>query len=59
MKTYYDKTFFNKKLFVCDDGCSTGKVKTLVAEQCKNNINKECLFLIHNKHCICNKKKVG
>lgn len=58
MKTYYD-IFFDKKLYVCNDRCSTGKFKNLVAEQCKNNIKKECLFLIHNKYCICNKKKVG
>ena len=53
MKTYIDETF-GKKLFVCKDGCSTGRFKNLVKEQCENNTEKKCLFLSHNKHCICN-----
>ena len=53
MKTYVDKTF-GKKLFVCKDGCSTGRFENLVKEQCENNTEKKCLFLSHNKHCICN-----
>lgn len=57
MKIYYDETF-GKKLFVCNDGCSTGRLKNLVEEQCDNNIEKKCMFLIHNEHCICNKKLV-
>lgn len=54
MKTYKDETF-GKTLFVCNDGCSTGRFKNIVKEQCENNITKECNFLVHNSHCICSK----
>ena len=53
MKTYYDTTF-GKKLYVCDDGCSTGRFSNMINEQCKNNLEKKCMFLEHNRHCICN-----
>jgi len=53
MKTYYDTTF-GKRLVVCEDGCSTGRFADIIKEQCKNNIEKKCMFLEHNKHCICN-----
>ena len=54
MKTYFDKTF-GKRLYVCEDGCSTGRFAEIVKDQCINNTSKECLQLIHTEHCICNK----
>ena len=57
MKTYYDTTF-SKKLVVCKDGCSTGRFADIVKNQCENNIEKKCLFLIHNEYCICNKGRL-
>ena len=53
MKTYYDTTF-GKRLYVCNDGCSTGRFGDIIKEQCKNNVEKKCMFLNHNEHCICN-----
>jgi len=58
MKTYYDTTF-GKRLFVCDCGCSCGRFADIIKEQCKKNIERKCMFLEHNKYCICNKESVG
>jgi len=57
MISYYD-TAFNKKFVVCDDGCSVGRFSDIVKKQCENNLEKKCLFLIHNEHCICNKGRL-
>ena len=57
MKTYYDD-IVDKKMFVCEDGCNTTTNPEWTSQQCMENTTKECMFIFHNKHCICNKGRL-
>jgi len=57
MFSYIDE-IVGERIYVCDDGCNATKRAEWTAKQCEENITKECMFVFHNEHCICNKEKI-
>jgi len=53
VKTYFDQ-IVGEKMYVCEDGCNTTKNPKWTIQQCLENVNKDCMFVFHNEHCICN-----
>jgi|7_EtaG_2_1085326.scaffolds.fasta_scaffold317360_2 hypothetical protein len=57
MFSYIDE-IVGERIYVCDDGCNATKRAEWTAKQCEENITKECMFVFHNEHCICNKENI-